>query len=199
MQYKAIGFDHTGVIAGDSARKFHEKICNILQIERAKFIEAYLHHNLDFNSGKISKKEFWTEILAELHKSRFYFDVMEVVDAPRLLNNQIMELIYDLKKKGYKLGILSNDTKEGAVVIREDEGLDSLFDLILVSAETGLAKPTPEAFLDFVKKLEITPQELVYIDDAKANIAGAEALGIKAIYCEDVSRVRSQLEEIGVI
>lgn len=199
MQYKAIGFDHTGVIAGDSAQKFHEKVCGVLQISKPEFIKSYLKYNLDFNAGKISKKEFWTNILADLNKDPFYYEVMEIVDAPRLLNNAVMELIHDLKVKGYKLGILSNDTKEGAVVIRKNEGLESLFDLILVSGETGLAKPTKEAFLDFVEKLSITAAELVYIDDAKANILAANELGIATVYCEDPANVRGQLKELGVV
>ena len=199
MKYKAIGFDHTGVIAGDSARRFHEKVCNVLQIEYPEFRKVYQNHNLDFNAGRTSKKEFWTTILRELKKEQFYYEVMEVVDAPRLVNNEVVELIYDLKEKGYKLGILSNDTVEGGVVIRKDEGLEAIFDLILISAETGLAKPTPESFTDFAEKLGVSFEELVFIDDAIFNIEAANKLGITAIKCDDPRSLREQLKEIEVI
>lgn len=198
-KFKAIGFDHTGVIAGDSARLFHEKVCHVLQIEYPEFRKVYQNHNLDFNAGRITKKEFWTTILRELKKETFYYEVMEVVDAPRLLNNSVMQLIYDLKEKGYKLGILSNDTVEGGVVIRKDEGLEDIFDLILISAETGLAKPTVEAFTDFAEKLGVTFDELVFIDDAIFNIEAADKLGITTVKCDDPNNLRNQLEDLEVL
>jgi putative hydrolase of the HAD superfamily len=190
---KAVGFDHTGVIVGMSAQKFHEVICNRINVSKEVFIKAYLNNNLSFNQGKINKLEFWTRVLREVNKYEFLQGVLEIVDRPRDINKDIIEVVNELKIKGYKLGILSNDTDEGAKIIRRDEHLEDLFDLILVSAETGLAKPKKEAFLDFADKLNVLPKEILFIDDAKSNIETAHQLGMDTILCVDPSDVRRAL------
>lgn len=198
-KYKAIGFDHRGVIAGMSAKKFHQVVCEVIDVEEANFIKAYRSYNTPFNEGKITKENFWHKVLLELNKENQLKKVLEIVDRPTTVNSDVLTVIKQLRKMGFKLGILSNDTVEGGRVIRKDEHLEELFDLILVSGETGLAKPNKEAFDDFVNKLGVLPGELIYIDDSKANITTANELGIETILCVHSGDVRKGLEEKGVL
>lgn len=198
-KYRAVGFDHTGVIVGMSASKFHQKVSELLQISIEDLKKIYLKYNSDFNKGRTTKEEFWKSVLQDLNKGSFYDEVMEIVEKPKEIHEEVVEVIKDLRNKGYKLGILSNDTIEGGRLIKGDEGMDKLFDLILISAETGFAKPNKETFTDFMNKLGVSPAELIYIDDAKQNITTAEELGITAILCTDPSNVRKQFEEKGIL
>lgn len=199
MNIKAVGFDYTGVISGNSAKKFHEKLCEVLNISYPDFRSTYLKYNLQFNSGKMPKKLFWETILNDLDKPEFYNAVMQVVDEPREINPGMIDLVKEIKVKGYKVGVLSNDTKDGAKIIREKGDLKNIMDVILVSAETGLAKPTKEAFKDFAEKLGVTPKELVFIDDAQVNVDAATALGISAVKCEDPKQLRNLLIKMNLI
>ncbi len=199
MKYKAVGFDYTGVISGDSAKKFHEKVSSVLGVSYPDFRQVYLKYNLLFNSGKMPKEIFWKTILKDLKKTEFYEQLMGVVDAPRELNTGMIDLLREIKSKGYKVGVLSNDTKEGAKIIREKGNLKNIADLILVSAETGFAKPTKEAFLDFSDKLGVKPEEVVFIDDAQANIDAAKGIGFSVIKCDEISNLRDQLRELNIL
>lgn len=198
MKYKAVGFDNTGVIVGISASKFHQIVCNILSVSVENFNNVYADYSSAFNEGKTTREEFWKSILKDLNRESFYEEIVKVLDKPREINKEVVTVIKELKVKGFKLGILSNETLEGGRMIREVEKMNELFDLIVISAETGLAKPSRDAFNDFMKKLDVLPEELIYIDDAKRNITTARELGITAILCVEPNDVRKQLEELEV-
>jgi putative hydrolase of the HAD superfamily len=187
------------VIVGTSIAVFHQKMCDTLNVSKQEFITAYLNHNLVFNEGKIAKDEFWKQVLKDLNREEQFDEVMKVINKPYDLNMNVIEIIKDLKSNNYKLGILSNDTLDGASKMRDQEHLDELFDLILVSAETGLAKPTPEAFMDFVKKMDVKPNEIIFIDDAVKNIEAAKNLGIDGILCTDPNLLHDQLKDLNIL
>ncbi|MDH2443702.1 HAD-IA family hydrolase [Amnibacterium sp. CER49] len=83
------------------------------------------------------------------------------------------------------LAILSN-SGDGA---REEEerryGFSRLFAPIRYSHETGVVKPSPEAFTSALDALGAAPQEVLLVDDAPANVDAARALGIRAHLHED--------------
>ena len=198
-KYKAVGFDHTGVIVGIPASKFHQKVSEVLQVSVENFNKAFRHYNRAFNKGETTKEEFWKSILKELTRESFYDEVMKVAEKPREINIDVINVIKELKNTGYKVGLLSNDTREYALPIRAEEQLDRLFDVMCVTAETGLLKPNKDAFDDFMIKLSVLPNELVYIDDSELILTAAQEFGISTILCTEPEDIRKQLQEKGVL
>jgi epoxide hydrolase-like predicted phosphatase len=198
QEIKAIGFDHTGVITGISASQFNKTIADILGTDVETFQTSYRKFNNDFNTGRISKEELWKKVVEDLTKPEVLNQILEVANKPKELNFGLIKIIQELKEKGYKLGLLTNDTKEMAKDIREVEHLDKYFDLILVSGETGLTKPDKNAYMDFVNKLGIQPGELIYIDDSQTNLDVAEVLGISGILYTNPEDLNRQLKEKGI-
>lgn len=198
-KYKAIGFDHTGVIAGMPAVQFNQNISNILGVKVSDLVKAFNSHGPDFILGRINKNEFWTRILKDLNKPILLETVLNSVNKPRVINTDVIEIIQSLRKKGYKLGLLSNDTTGDYETIRDVEHLDELFDVLAIAAETKLLKPNKDAFDDFVIKLGVTLGDLVFIDDSEKIINAANKLGIKGILLTDPTKLHSQLLEIGVL
>lgn len=194
-KYKAVGFDHTGVIVGIPAIKFHKIISEALQVDVEDFNTAFRHYNTAYNQGETTKEEFWKSILKELKRESFYDEAMRVVEKPREINIDVINVIKELKKSGYKVGLLSNDTREAALPIRAEEQLDKLFNVVCVAAETHLLKPNKDAFDDFMNKLGVSPNELVFVDDSKLILDGAEKLGISTILCVEPEGIRKQLQE----
>lgn len=64
---------------------------------------------------------------------------------------------------------------------RVDPALSGLVDLVLVSGETGLAKPNPAAFAACAERLRVQPGECVLVDDLPANVHGAVAAGMTGV------------------
>lgn len=198
-KYKAIGFDHTGVIAGIPAVQFNQNISDILGVKVEDLKKSFNSHGPDFIIGTIDKNEFWLRILKDLNKITLLETVMASITKPRAINNEVINIVHELRKDGYKLGILSNDTTGDYEVIRTTEHLDEMFDVISIAVETKLIKPNKDAFDAFANKLGVKFEELVFIDDSERIINATNKLGIKGILLTDTSQLRSQLEEIGVI
>ena len=59
--------------------------------------------------------------------------------------------------------------------------LRSQFDEVVESCEIGLRKPDPEIYRRTLEKLKMAGEDVVFLDDIGANIAGAEQLGIQSI------------------
>ena len=86
----------------------------------------------------------------------------------------------------YKLGIISNFAiPECVLKLLEASKIDSLFDVVLVSAAVNKRKPSPEIFKSALKALGVSASETVFVGDTiDADIEGPKAVGLKAIYIE---------------
>lgn len=91
--------------------------------------------------------------------------------------------VLEYMKTGYKLGVITN----GYSAVQREKikvaGLEEYFDNIIVSDETGTAKPDPRIFLLSCANLSVKPEEAVYVGDYYPNdIAGAICAGIMPIW-----------------
>ncbi|XHH10443.1 MAG: HAD family hydrolase [Candidatus Bathyarchaeia archaeon] len=93
------------------------------------------------------------------------------------------KLLKDLQGK-YKLGIISNFAiPEGVYSFLDTNGLNDLFDLVVISGEVNRRKPSPEIFQSALKMLGLSAGEVVFVGDtADADVAGAHGVGMKAVY-----------------
>ncbi len=67
---------------------------------------------------------------------------------------------------------------------------------MLLSGETGLRKPAPEAFAAAAGRLGVAPAECVLVDDLAANVRGAVAAGLVGV----VHRTRAAtVTELGAL
>lgn len=106
--------------------------------------------------------------------------------------------IESLKNAGIGVYVLSN-FGERAWNNAVGRGVIDFLDMVdgyLVSYMIHQIKPDPEIFEALLSKYNLKKDECVFIDDAKRNIEGAEAIGIKGILFEDYESARKQLEEV---
>ena len=112
-------------------------------------------------------------------------------------NKEILDLAKKLKKN-YKLGLLSNQIKDWLEEFIKKHKLKQIFDVIVTSYETGLAKPDITIFREIVKRLNVKPNECVYIDDFETNIPPAKKLGMKTILFRNCEQLKKDLEAFSV-
>lgn len=68
------------------------------------------------------------------------------------------------------------------------------FELVIMSNEVGILKPSPEIFELALEILDAQPAQMLYIDDLAENAAAARQLGMNAILHHDWSETRAQIE-----
>ncbi len=96
----------------------------------------------------------------------------------------------------YKLGIISNFAiPECVYKLLKTNGLNGLFDLVVISGEVNKRKPSPDIFKSALKVLGVSAEQAVFVGDtADADVAGAKAVGMKAVYLK--RRVEEGLEAV---
>ena len=70
---------------------------------------------------------------------------------------------------------------------------------IVISGALGMAKPEPAIYRHVLETHGLDAAETLFIDDAPANVAAAEALGIRAIRFTDADTLRAELEALGLL
>ena len=96
--------------------------------------------------------------------------------------NDAEETLARLRRKGYRLGIIANQPP-GAAGRLATWGLLSFFDVIVSSAEAGIAKPDSAIFEKALELAACAAEESVMVGDRLDNdMAPAKAIGMKTIW-----------------
>jgi len=92
-----------------------------------------------------------------------------------------VEVLRTLKARGLKIALVSNFDGRLHRVVAE-LGLSLFFDAVVVSSETGWAKPSPRIYAAALAALEVEPGEALMIGDRpREDVAGATAAGLRAL------------------
>lgn len=91
----------------------------------------------------------------------------------------VIEMLDRLKKRGLKLGLISNCTAE-EVLGFESSPLASRFDAVIFSYEAGLSKPQQEIYRLACERLSVAPEESIFIGDGGSDeLNGAQIAGLR--------------------
>jgi len=77
-------------------------------------------------------------------------------------------------------------------------GLEDLTHGVLASFRVGAVKPSAAIYREAERRFGLEPAATVFVDDLPANVAGAEALGWRAIRHRSPADTRRQLRALGV-
>ena len=159
---KAVIFDYGGVIVREKG-PFKRIIAKKLRVNFKEFKKALRFWFNKWKIAQINEKELWTNTLKDLNR-HFRIDILEKEIRNQKINKSVIDIVKDLKKKGKKVAILSNTGKEWFNDQKKKFGLDSLFDLIVVSFEEGIAKPEKRFYEIAIKRLGVKPEECILVD-----------------------------------
>ena len=101
-----------------------------------------------------------------------------------------VELLKDLKAKGYGIYGLTNWSAEKFPYAYERYDFFSQFDGIVVSGAEKMVKPFPGLYEVLLDRYRLEPSECLFIDDSQANCDTARSLGIHAVHFENIKQVR---------
>jgi putative hydrolase of the HAD superfamily len=196
---KAIGFDWGGVISGSPGREFDKQVSQLLGVTPDEFQKTYFSMNELINNGVLEKEDFWRLLLRKFGKEEKYDEFEEVrknYQDKKQINQEVIQLVDDLRNNRYKVGLLTNNTSDARKRFK-DLGVLTHFDCVIISAEVGLSKPDARIFELFTKQMGVNPQELVFIDDSENSLKNADEVGYTPVLYtgyEDLVKTLQQLE-----
>lgn len=123
----------------------------------------------------------------KLFTAQGYKNCCEIYEREKLENLElypgVRDTLYQLKKMGLKLAIITDADKYHALARLTRVELLDFFDLLVAADMTGTKKPDPAHFLFALQALGTEPEEsLVVGDSIKRDILPARKLGLKTAY-----------------
>ncbi len=197
----AIIFDFGRVISAPKPRSLFRNYENDLalkpdSINTIMFDSQAWHETL---IGHMPEQEYWQRIGPELGLNTSeqieYFHRRYRNDES--LNKGILPLIKALHGR-YKLAVLSN-SPPGLSHWLEDWEILAFFETVFCSGDEGVAKPDPSAYRTTLERLQVTPDEAVFIDDTKENVEAAGGQGLHSILFTTVPALKTSLIKLKIL
>ena len=196
---KTIAFDMEGVLILSKKRRIQEKIAKKFNIKKENWIEIIRPIIKLSSKGKITKKETLNSIKKILEENiKKLKDALEDFYTKSYnINRGMLNLSKKLKKKGYKVIIISNLGYIAKEILVDNKNM-SHFNKKVISCEAKLSKPEKEIFQMALKKSNTKSNEMIFIDNLESNIKAAEKLGIKSILFKNNRQIINDLKNLGI-
>jgi len=134
-------------------------------------------------------KDFWQVTEDSLDKSMKAFKINlamrnELLNLYKKLSTfpEVKEALNDLKKKNYKISILSNGTPALLNELVSSNNLDNFFDDIFSIEEVGIYKPDSKVYNLPIKKYQIKKDEVAFLSANTWDVSGGGNFGYNSIW-----------------
>ncbi|MRH43282.1 HAD-IA family hydrolase [Aquibacillus halophilus] len=124
----------------------------------------------EFNIDKLTWKELLQDYISEFKNNCVPFA-------------NLTQMLEKLKSSNLLLGMITNGYGQFQLDNIKALGIEKYFDVILISEWEGIKKPDPEIFYRVIKKLDISPNESLFMGDHPMNdVKAAQNVGMKGIW-----------------
>lgn len=166
---KAIILDYGGVIALRKKKEFVPIFPDFKLWDKA-------------SCGEIPEEELWKKIEEYTGKTRE--EIVNILFQEREPNNDVLEFLSKEKGK-FKLGIINNGLYRMLEKAMVEWELGRLSDAIVNSSRDKVSKPNPQAFLLACQRLQVQPEDCIFVDDKEKHVLAARALGMEGFVYKD--------------
>lgn len=151
---------------------------------KKRFEEAVKNTDIPYEEFENKVIEFSKRNLKGDHEAVKYYNLSlpEWHNELEILYPEAKSVLKKLKEKGFKLGIIANQSLGTKERLRR-RGILKYFDVVAASAEEGVAKPDLKLFEAALKRAECKPQNTAMVGDRLDNdIVPAHKIGMKTIW-----------------
>lgn len=201
MKIEAIVFDLGNVLVQWNPANLYNKI-----FKDKEEVDYFLNNicTMDWHTEQDAGRspEEGTDMLVQEHPDwehpirAFYARWKEMFSGPIEGSVQILK---ELKEKGYKLYALSNWNAELYNRTVDDYPFLNWFDGKIISGEVKMKKPDDEIYHLLFQRFQLDPKAALFIDDNKNNIETAQRLGIQSILFTTPEMLRTELENRNIL
>lgn len=179
---KAVIFDVDGVLIDsfEANLKFYQELLvkagykKPTREEYEKLFHATLTDVVKILTGSTDEREI--KRVWEMGKNRAVRYPDELISTP----NDLEKVLNHLKEK-YILAIVTSRLTGGFKKLSHLAKIESFFKTIVYYDDTTNHKPHPDPLLLAAKRLDLKPEECVYIGDAESDVKASKAAGMKVI------------------
>ena len=107
------------------------------------------------------------------------------------------ELLHELKRRGYRLAIVSNGPVNSIPNVLGQHGVYDLFEVAAISQGLGVEKPDPRIFRHVLDRLGISEKDygrtIMVGNELAADVAGANGMGMISVWLDWAPRHRKTI------
>ena len=190
MKTKAVVFDAYGTLfdVNSAAKKCKDKIGPRWEAFSNFWRTTQLEYTW-LRSLMRKHKNFWDITEDSLDKSMKVFNINknmknELLSLYKILSTypEVKKVLQDLKKKNFKLAILSNGTPDLLNELVESSKFDNLFDDLFSIEEVKIYKPDPRVYEIPIKKYKIKSDEITFLSANTWDVSGGGNFGYNSIW-----------------
>jgi putative hydrolase of the HAD superfamily len=197
MPIQAVIFDIGGVLWRFEDPTLHRQWEARLGLSEGQLIDIVFGHPISQQAlvGNATPEEVWFEVEQQLALSPGELTALKAdYWQGGVWDTDLLNFARWLKPH-YKTGIISDawsDAREAVKAYVNGE----IFDVLVFSAEERVCKPDPEIFQRVLSRLEVVPEEAIFVDDMSQNVEGARQIGIHAIHFTNSLEVREEIKRL---
>ena len=146
-------------------------------------------------------EDFWKVTEDSLDKSMQIFKINpsmknELLNLYKVLStfSEVKGVLNELKKKNYKLAILSNGTPSLLNELVKSNNLDNIFNDIFSIEEVKVYKPHPKVYNIPIQKYQIQKNEVVFLSANTWDVSGGGNYGYKAVWVNRNNNIFDNLD-----
>jgi putative hydrolase of the HAD superfamily len=109
-------------------------------------------------------------------------------------NERLIDYMRDLRGRGYKMAICTNNVREWERMWRAKLPVDEIFEVVVDSGFVGTRKPEPRIYELTLERLGVDAGAAVFVDDIELNCQAANELGLTAVWFQDTDQAIAEIE-----
>ena len=111
-------------------------------------------------------------------------------------NEPFIAYLRDLRERGLRLALLTNNVREWEPRWRARWPIDELFETVVDSAFVGMRKPDPRIYELTLERLALPAPSCAFVDDLEINCDAARTLGMHPVQFTDTDQTITELETL---
>lgn len=202
LNIQAVLFDADGVLQ-EPVKGERERLASLCGVPSRKeeFVTDFLSAEMPCLRGDADMTEVIGAVLKKWDSPYSVEHAIETHTKIVAMNPESIEVVRALRKSGVPAYLATNQHEYRAQYMSEIFGYADIFDGEFYSCRLGTKKPEPDYFRSILESLPFAPENLLFIDDRKRNVAAAQSVGIHAVEYdigEGVEALRDILREYGL-
>ncbi len=152
----------------------------------------------ELETGRMTETSFLESVAAELTRElgrevrlhgfgERYFENLHP-------NERMIEYMRELRARGYRLAICTNNVREWEPLWRAKLPVDEIFDVVVDSAFVGSRKPERRIYELTMEQLQMPASVTLFLDDVELNCEAARELGMQAVWFRSTEQAIEEME-----
>ncbi|HEY1801892.1 MAG TPA: HAD family phosphatase [Terriglobales bacterium] len=201
IKIRAVVFDYGMVLSLEQPSSALEEMAAICGVPLDVFRKAYWEYRLAYDCD-LNGTEYWKKTMAlvgvELTAAQIAKLVLVDGGGWSHLNPVSVNWVRQLRSAGLQLAVLSNMPSEVKEYLVGHLEIFSYFEHLIFSCDVRQVKPEPGIYQHCIDVLQLSPHEILFLDDKQENVDGATDFGIHALVVDSIentiARVRDQFD-----